>query len=567
MTTEDYKQIVPLKWYKFIIYFQLFAGGILDFANAFGYFTGNNYGEESEMVYATYGWLYLLDKVWGCVLVITGVFCFKVRQDLANFRVEGPSRYLYLAGINFFGSFIYTICFIMITDTSMDSLLLIRPFIYILVGIVFICLNKAYFDNRKFLFTETKSTINKSQEYDTETETNDSTTQEVAESEKQSNKFLDTLDAQKEKVKRQNTVTNEKLTQNEKPEEKIFCANCSKDLTYDIESAPGLMFCPYCDTPICLQSNKWTCTHCGQENLITAKFCKSCGTWRFAANEQKKGKEQSSNMKEKGQNSNTEELKLLKTKKAINGHKDLYVITSIILYVLAFFTASIPNATFILALSTPFISHAIVNIKLKKSTSESKMQICYYMSFVWKFYTVIFALLFLVATIFMILSDTSKWMIALIVFIPAWIVFSLPNFLDSRWWKHQYRVTISKSRQNQQNGERPISIETNIRSLDAFNSQREKVKQQNNNETDTVIADTETAMDSDKTQAVERNCQIVLEKSENTIDKQSKENDYNSYTEYSTIQTAHQTKKCIKCNYELKNDAKFCIICGEKQPK
>ena len=28
MTTQDYRQIVPLKWYKFIIYFQLFAGGV-----------------------------------------------------------------------------------------------------------------------------------------------------------------------------------------------------------------------------------------------------------------------------------------------------------------------------------------------------------------------------------------------------------------------------------------------------------------------------------------------------------------------------------------------------------
>lgn len=32
-------------------------------------------------------------------------------------------------------------------------------------------------------------------------------------------------------------------------------------------------------------------------------------------------------------------------------------------------------------------------------------------------------------------------------------------------------------------------------------------------------------------------------------------------------QTVQTKKKCIKCNYELKEDAKFCIICGERQPE
>lgn len=308
MTTEDYRQIVPLKWYKFLIYFQLFAGAILNFANAFNYFTGNIYGDNAKTVYAVYDELYLLDMFYGCLLLIIGICSFKVRQDLAKFRVKGPTNYLFYLGISFGGSFAYKLRFLIILNFSeTDEAFMqyvINLIITFIVGVVYIYLNKAYFDNRKFLFTETRSMMNKSQDYDTYTDTKayENTTdtptadyEEVTENENPSNKFLNSLTAQKERVKQQNTVANNKLTQNENPVKKIFCANCNKDLTNDIASVPGLMFCPYCDTPICLQSNQWTCSNCGKANPITVKFCKGCGTWVSAANEQVKEKEPSSN--------------------------------------------------------------------------------------------------------------------------------------------------------------------------------------------------------------------------------------------------------------------------------
>lgn len=492
MTTEDYRQIVPLKWYKFLIYFQLFAGAIGNIAYAFNYFTGNNYGEAAEKMYATYGWLYLLDKVWGCVLILTGIFCFKVRQDLAKFRVKGPSRYLYLTCIDFFGSFIYTICFISITDTSMKSLVLIQSFINILVGVVYIYLNKAYFDNRKFLFTETKSMMNKSQKYDTYTDADAYTT----------------------------------------------------------------------------------------NNLV----------------------------KENKQNSNAEELKLLKAKKAISSHKDSYVITSIILYFLAFCTASIPPSTFILALSTPFIAHGIVNIKLKKETSESKIQICYYMSFIWKFYVIISVLLFSAIGIFIIVPGTFKWTNVLILFIPVILVLSLTNFLDSRWWKQQYRSAISESKLNLQESKKTISEETNNKFLNSLTAQKERVKQQN-----TVANNKLTQNENPVEKIFCANCNkdltndiasvpglmfcpycdtpICLQSNQWTCsncgkanpitvkfckgcgtwvsaaNEQVKEREPNSNSEEEIIQTDYNTKQCVKCGFELKNDAKFCIICGERQPE
>ena len=71
----------------------------------------------------------------------------------------------------------------------------------------------------------------------------------------------------------------------EEQAERIFCANCNKDLTDDLISTTSLKLCPYCDKLIYskkdeTQSDEWTCTNCGNLNPIKSKFCKTCGTWR-----------------------------------------------------------------------------------------------------------------------------------------------------------------------------------------------------------------------------------------------------------------------------------------------
>ncbi len=296
MTTQDYRQIVPLKWYKFIIYFQLFAGGVINIISAFNYLSGNSYGINTEKIYSVYQGLDLLDKIWGFLSVIMGVYCFKVRQDLAKFKTNGPKNYLNILRINCYGSLIYKLL-VLITlysywDPTTRASSLLSYVISFAIGLIFISLNKTYFGKRQFLFTEeTNPGINKSEskEYDTfkYVEVNESTTGT-------------TPDAR---------------------EVKIFCPNCNKDLTNDVAANKNLMFCPYCDCPrysnsnlaeephqtedtylaeethkqadeITIQSDEWTCINCGEANPLTAKFCKGCGTWKGTINQPVIGDEQ-----------------------------------------------------------------------------------------------------------------------------------------------------------------------------------------------------------------------------------------------------------------------------------
>ncbi len=261
-----------------------------------------------------------------------------------------------------------------------------------------------------------------------------------------------------------------------------------------------------------------------------------------------------------------EELNLLKTKKAISKCETIFIIFSIALYILTFITNSIPLVMFLLALSTPFIAHIIANEKSKKEILEIKIQIYYYMSFIWKFYVIIFVLLFSVLAIYAIVQNHLMWSNALLTYIPAIIVLSLPIFLDSKWWKYQYRSALLKISQNNK-FKKPLPESTNNKYLNALAAQKEKVKQQN-------AVSIEKSTISDKwicTNCGEMNpLTAKFCKGCGTwnaaMNQQTKENEQISHTEEKSIQTEHKIKYCFKCGFKLKSDAKFCIMCGERQP-
>ena len=55
----------PMKWFKFLIYFSLFAGAALNLINGITTILGTQYGEHAELVYATFGSLRTFDIVCG----------------------------------------------------------------------------------------------------------------------------------------------------------------------------------------------------------------------------------------------------------------------------------------------------------------------------------------------------------------------------------------------------------------------------------------------------------------------------------------------------------------------
>lgn len=55
----------PMKWFKFLIYFALWFGGILNVLNGIRMMTGRQYGGLEELVYELYGSLQIADILVG----------------------------------------------------------------------------------------------------------------------------------------------------------------------------------------------------------------------------------------------------------------------------------------------------------------------------------------------------------------------------------------------------------------------------------------------------------------------------------------------------------------------
>lgn len=148
---------MPMKWYKFLIYFSLILTGLSNMYTGVQAVMGMQYGtkEQSAQVYAVYPGLHILDIVYGVLLIILGVFVFIVRQQLAGYRAKGPKYLL----IMYIASLVLEVFYIGVGSllsgvnllTSSESgIMLISS---ILVSLFMIGANKVYFDKRAHLFT------------------------------------------------------------------------------------------------------------------------------------------------------------------------------------------------------------------------------------------------------------------------------------------------------------------------------------------------------------------------------------------------------------------------------
>lgn len=149
---EEEKKSYKMKWFKFIIYVQLFLGAVVMGIQGIPYITGTVYGELSELVYAMWGQsLRICDMFYGVANIILAVAAIVVRMRLAKFKKNGPLCYLIYFGVQGVVSVIYTLTTAaIIGQFPTDS---IATFAGIILGtMIALATNYTYFDNRKELF-------------------------------------------------------------------------------------------------------------------------------------------------------------------------------------------------------------------------------------------------------------------------------------------------------------------------------------------------------------------------------------------------------------------------------
>ncbi len=174
----------PMAWYKFIIYFELFAVAIvcvlivIDCFNEANYLSQQNtqYLEwADELIGSSYAdgikSIAIQFTIAGFFGLITAILCLFIRFQLAQFKATALSNYYILhVGIAFFiGLYLAIIMQIAVMQEYAEEYILSGGYkamneqlIGMIVGIFIICAivvscyiiaNKAYFDKRKYLFT------------------------------------------------------------------------------------------------------------------------------------------------------------------------------------------------------------------------------------------------------------------------------------------------------------------------------------------------------------------------------------------------------------------------------
>lgn len=140
-----------MKWYKFLISFALWAGGILTALYSFAYFTGTvlGIGIDAELVYSYYPLLRVFHIFCGLENIAYGVFAIYTRYRLAQFRRNGPACLyaLYIA------QFVFALLVQVVTSLILGEWLEGYSFVanFLVFGLI-LGLNMKYFRKRKHLF-------------------------------------------------------------------------------------------------------------------------------------------------------------------------------------------------------------------------------------------------------------------------------------------------------------------------------------------------------------------------------------------------------------------------------
>lgn len=138
-----------MKWFKFLIYFSLFASAVLNFVYAVQYLSGSVYGSDSAAVYSCYSSLKAIDVFYGLVLIALGVFNIYTRFQLSTYKKTGPACLLAIYGASAVIAVIYVMAVsVILGESCFDS----NTFTSVAGSVVMILVNRDYFNKRQSLF-------------------------------------------------------------------------------------------------------------------------------------------------------------------------------------------------------------------------------------------------------------------------------------------------------------------------------------------------------------------------------------------------------------------------------
>ncbi len=142
---------MPMKWFKFVIYFQLFTACVFNGINGLRFASGGQYEGMADTIYLLFPDLQIYDVIYGAALMVFAVFALVARWRLSKFCSNGPKLYhvFQIAGIVI--PILYTVAvsnFVSVADVVFSG-----QFLGGIIGsIIMLVCNVIYFNKRSHLF-------------------------------------------------------------------------------------------------------------------------------------------------------------------------------------------------------------------------------------------------------------------------------------------------------------------------------------------------------------------------------------------------------------------------------
>lgn len=146
----------PMAWFKFLIYFMLFANAAINIFTAVTYLTGSVYlGEDMTMsdveaLYMFYPTAKMIDVVYGVLLIALAAYAIFTRFQLSGFKRRGPFLFILMYVLNLVIGLLYGISIMFTLETGLLGFISFVP--SIITSVVMIFVNVVYFRKREELF-------------------------------------------------------------------------------------------------------------------------------------------------------------------------------------------------------------------------------------------------------------------------------------------------------------------------------------------------------------------------------------------------------------------------------
>ena len=135
----------PMKWYKFLIYFALYAGMVLNVINVLSLVGG-------IFTMGEFNFYYIFDIVSCILLVLNVILAWKARKELAAFMRTGPASLNKVYMLNFCINLVSLLGNIMLSVNLGYDVNFVSLIVSLVMPLVVIKCNKTYFEKRASLF-------------------------------------------------------------------------------------------------------------------------------------------------------------------------------------------------------------------------------------------------------------------------------------------------------------------------------------------------------------------------------------------------------------------------------